>query len=66
MTRPLTLIVFVCVGVPLGITTVRSLIPPDAPPFAAAFVYYATPLAMMLALLMAVLMAAWFFSDRPE
>ncbi|WP_029604401.1 hypothetical protein ABUE34_14750 (plasmid) [Kozakia baliensis] len=66
MTKKLTLIVFVCVGVPLGITTVRSLIPPNAPPLAAAFVYYATPLAMMLALLMAVLMAARFFADRPE
>ncbi|AOX21462.1 hypothetical protein [Kozakia baliensis] len=66
MTKLPTLIVFVCVGVPLGITTIRSLIPPDAPPFAAAFVYYATPLATMLTLLMAVLMAARFFSDRPE
>lgn len=66
MTKLLVPIVFVCVGVPLGITTLRSFVPSDACPLLAAFFYDATPLAMMLALVMAVLMAARFFADPTE
>ena len=54
----------VAVGAGLGISFLRSLIPPDAAPLVSEFLYYAAPVVTILSLAMASMMALNFRSKN--